>query len=184
LALLNGDMDDDDDDDHDDGDYTGDDMDNDDEPRRGMLDVDTFANEFTNQATTMGVGAVFEGVELVLQGKYRRAFCAIRPPGHHAGRSGVALRAPSQGFCIYNNVALGAMKAKHTVEAAINRRRPLRVLVYDFDVHHGTSVLSFDASAQFWLILLSRSFAHSLIDLVLFVTYFDTLTNFSHSRSN
>ncbi len=60
MALLNGDMDDDDDDDDDeddDGDYTGGDMDNasDDEPRRGMLDVDTFANEFTHQATTMGV---------------------------------------------------------------------------------------------------------------------------------
>jgi acetoin utilization deacetylase AcuC-like enzyme len=69
--------------------------------------------------TRQAVGTVLDAVELVLQGKYSTTFSVIRPPGHHAGRDGNAMDAPSQGFCLFNNAAVGALKAKQLMDARV-----------------------------------------------------------------
>jgi acetoin utilization deacetylase AcuC-like enzyme len=90
----------------------------------GKIESDTWVSAGSELAARLAAGAVLEAVDAVLLGKTRRAFCAVRPPGHHA-RSGSAM-----GFCLYGNVALAAA---HALDArALNR-----VLVVDFDVHHG-----------------------------------------------
>ena len=74
-------------------------------------DLDTFLSSESMAAARRAAGAVCEAVDVVASGSWRNAFCAVRPPGHHAGRSGIALKAPSQGFCLLNNVAIGARYA-------------------------------------------------------------------------
>jgi acetoin utilization deacetylase AcuC-like enzyme len=69
-------------------------------------------------------GAAIQAVDLVMAGEVENAFCCIRPPGHHAGRSGAS------GFCIFNNVAVAAAHA-------IKHYQLQRVAILDFDVHHG-----------------------------------------------
>ncbi|MEK9939836.1 MAG: histone deacetylase family protein, partial [Methylotenera sp.] len=69
------------------------------------LDSDTTMNQFTNQAALHAAGAVVNAVDLVMAGEVENAFCCVRPPGHHAGKKGAA------GFCIFNNVAVGAAHA-------------------------------------------------------------------------
>ncbi|HET7832423.1 MAG TPA: histone deacetylase family protein [Gallionella sp.] len=95
-------------------------------PQHGMvqLDPDTAMNPFSYQAALRAAGAVVLGVDLVMAGKVENAFCNIRPPGHHAER------ARAMGFCIFNNVAVGAAHAlaHHGLQ---------RVAIADFDVHHG-----------------------------------------------
>ena len=95
-------------------------------PRTGLkfIDPDTALNPHTLTAARHAAGAVVLGVDLVMSGKYGSAFCAVRPPGHHAESS------RAMGFCIFNNVAVGIAHAmaEHGVE---------RVAVVDFDVHHG-----------------------------------------------
>ncbi|MEK9824783.1 MAG: histone deacetylase family protein [Methylotenera sp.] len=88
------------------------------------LDSDTTMNQFTNQAALHAAGAVVNAVDLVMAGEVENAFCCVRPPGHHAGKKGAA------GFCIFNNVAVGAAHAL----AAYHLNR---VAILDFDVHHG-----------------------------------------------
>jgi acetoin utilization deacetylase AcuC-like enzyme len=61
----------------------------------------------------------------------RRAFCIVRPPGHHAGREGILESSNSQGFCIFNSIAIGALYALETFEEIE------RVAIVDFDIHHG-----------------------------------------------
>lgn len=89
-----------------------------------MLDGDTGMNPDSLNAALRSAGAVLKAVDLVMTGERKQAFCAIRPPGHHAGKSQAA------GFCIFNNVAVGAAYAmeKYGVQ---------RVAILDFDVHHG-----------------------------------------------
>jgi acetoin utilization deacetylase AcuC-like enzyme len=95
-------------------------------PRAGTvhLDPDTAMNPFSLQAALRAAGAAVLAVDLVLEEKAKSAFCAVRPPGHHA------CRARSMGFCIFNNVAVAARHAiaAHGLE---------RVAIIDFDVHHG-----------------------------------------------
>ena len=88
------------------------------------LDADTAMNPFSYQAALRAAGAVVLGVDLVMGKKVENAFCNIRPPGHHAER------ARAMGFCIFNNVAVGAAHAlaQHGLQ---------RVAIADFDVHHG-----------------------------------------------
>lgn len=62
-------------------------------------------------------------------GEWNAAYAVVRPPGHHVGRGGRALMAPTQGFCIFNNVAIGAVYA---LEHGINR-----IAILDIDAHHG-----------------------------------------------
>jgi len=75
-------------------------------------------------AATLAAGAVCDAVDAVLTGRVRNAFCAVRPPGHHARPGG------GMGFCVFNNAAIGA---RH----ALARRGLARVLIVDWDVHHG-----------------------------------------------
>ncbi len=95
-------------------------------PREGLvwLAADTAMNPHTLQAALHAAGAVLLGVDLVMEGKAGVVFCNVRPPGHHAER------ARTSGFCIFNNVAVGAAHALrvHGLE---------RVAIVDFDVHHG-----------------------------------------------
>jgi hypothetical protein len=91
---------------------------------------DTSFSAGTLNAARRAAGAVAHAVDRVMLGRNRNAFCAIRPPGHHAGYRGLLDGADSCGFCIFNNVAAGALHAltDHQCE---------RVAIIDFDVHHG-----------------------------------------------
>ncbi|MBI2234259.1 MAG: histone deacetylase family protein [Micavibrio aeruginosavorus] len=94
-------------------------------PDRGLaqIDADTIASPGTWIAALHAAGAVCQAVEDVLAGKTGRAFCAVRPPGHHAEPS------RSMGFCLFNNVFIGALHAQ-TLGAQ-------KIAIVDFDVHHG-----------------------------------------------
>jgi len=89
-----------------------------------FLDPDTSMNPSSLSAALRAAGALVKAADLVLAGHAKRAFCAVRPPGHHATRH------RPMGFCIFNNVAIGAAHAiaAHGLE---------RVAILDFDVHHG-----------------------------------------------
>jgi acetoin utilization deacetylase AcuC-like enzyme len=97
-----------------------------------MLDGDTAMSPGSLSAARRGTGAVLEAVDAVMGGRNENAFCAVRPPGHHAEP------ARAMGFCLFNNVAVAAQhaKARHGAE---------RVAVVDFDVHHGNGT-----QAAFW----------------------------------
>ena len=90
----------------------------------GMLDMDTIASEGSFEAALHSAGAGVRAVDALLSGEAAVTFCALRPPGHHAEE------ARAMGFCIFNNVAVAARHAldAHGLE---------RVLVLDWDVHHG-----------------------------------------------
>jgi acetoin utilization deacetylase AcuC-like enzyme len=88
------------------------------------LDGDTLMNPYTYPAALRAAGAVVMAVDLVMAGKVENAFCNVRPPGHHAERG------RAMGFCIFNNVAVGAAHA-------LAAHGLSRVAIVDFDVHHG-----------------------------------------------
>jgi acetoin utilization deacetylase AcuC-like enzyme len=90
----------------------------------GMLDPDTWLLPGSGLAARLAAGAAIEAVSFVLSAPNRRALCLVRPPGHHARPSS------GMGFCIYGNVALAA-------EEALARFELNKVLIVDFDVHHG-----------------------------------------------
>jgi acetoin utilization deacetylase AcuC-like enzyme len=91
--------------------------------RTAFFDADTQAGPRTYQAALHAAGAVVDAVIAVLDGRLDRAFCLSRPPGHHAESERV------MGFCYFNNVAVAAAEAL--------ARGVTRVLIVDFDVHHG-----------------------------------------------
>jgi acetoin utilization deacetylase AcuC-like enzyme len=91
---------------------------------RVWLDPDTSMNAFSLAAALRAAGAVVLGVDLVMSGQSNAAFCNVRPPGHHAERD------RAMGFCIFNNIAVGAEHARQTHQLK-------RVAIVDFDVHHG-----------------------------------------------
>ena len=95
--------------------------------RHSYLDPDTYVSPGTWDAALTAFGAVREAVNLALKEK-GMYLALIRPPGHHAGKSGRAFGAPTLGFCIFNNAAYAATVAEELVG---------RVLVIDFDAHHG-----------------------------------------------
>lgn len=92
--------------------------------RRTLSTGDTHVSPGTLSAARYAAGAVARAVDTVADGTARQAFCLLRPPGHHAGP------ARGMGFCVFNNVAVGA---RH----AIRRHGMERVLIADWDVHHG-----------------------------------------------
>lgn len=93
-------------------------------PTHAQVDPDTSLNIHTWQAALRSAGAAVAATDAVLAGELENAFCAVRPPGHHACRD------KAMGFCFFNNVAVAA---KH----ALDRHGLKRVAIIDFDVHHG-----------------------------------------------
>ena len=89
-----------------------------------QVDPDTAMGPHTLQAALRAAGAAVEATDLVLSGQVGSAFCAVRPPGHHAER------AAAMGFCFFNNVAVG-------IRHALDVHGLQRVALIDFDVHHG-----------------------------------------------
>jgi acetoin utilization deacetylase AcuC-like enzyme len=90
----------------------------------GHLDPDTVVSEGSWDAATAAVGCVLDGVDMAFDGRALRSFSAVRPPGHHA------LASRGMGFCLFGNVATAAHYARH-------RHGVGRVLIVDWDVHHG-----------------------------------------------
>lgn len=88
------------------------------------INEETIMNKHTLEAMKFSAGAVIKAVDMVMKHKAPNVFCAVRPPGHHAEAK------KSLGFCFFNNVALGAMHA-------IAQYNLKRVLIVDFDIHHG-----------------------------------------------
>ena len=109
------------------------------------LDPDTSMNPKSLSAALRAAGAVVKATDLVMAGEAQNAFCAVRPPGHHATRG------RAMGFCMFNNVAIGAAHAleAHGLE---------RVAVLDFDVHHGNGTE--DAFQDDPRVMLCSTFQH------------------------
>jgi acetoin utilization deacetylase AcuC-like enzyme len=89
----------------------------------GVVDEDTYASVKSFEAASYAAGAVMEAVEQCRNNGMRRVFCAVRPPGHHAEAD------RAMGFCLFNNVAVGA---RHAQRIGYNK-----VFIVDFDAHHG-----------------------------------------------
>jgi len=96
------------------------------EPAEGIvsIDVDTFLSSGSVDAALRASGALCFAIDQILDNRTLRAFCAVRPPGHHSEQ------AVAMGFCLLNHVAVGAMHA-------LERPEIKRVAIIDFDVHHG-----------------------------------------------
>ncbi|MGE4336771.1 MAG: histone deacetylase family protein [Pigmentiphaga sp.] len=88
------------------------------------MDSDTLMNPHSLEAASRAAGAAVAAVDAVLEGEADAAFCAVRPPGHHAERD------RAMGFCLYNNVVVAALHA-------LEHHGLQRIAVVDFDVHHG-----------------------------------------------
>ncbi len=93
-------------------------------PDHAQVDPDTSLNVHTWEAALISAGAALNATDAVLAGELENAFCAVRPPGHHACRD------KAMGFCFFNNVAIAA-------KYAVERHGLKRVAIIDFDVHHG-----------------------------------------------
>ena len=95
-------------------------------PKKGLsfLDGDTIVSPGSKEATSDAVGSIITAIDGVQKNEFNNAFCAVRPPGHHAEKN------KAMGFCIYNNIAVGA-------NYLINKYKLNKVAIIDFDVHHG-----------------------------------------------
>ena len=95
-------------------------------PKKGLsyLDGDTVISPGSKEATRDAVGSIISAIDGVQNKEFKNAFCAVRPPGHHAEKD------KAMGFCIYNNVAVGA-------NYLIEKYKFNRIAIIDFDVHHG-----------------------------------------------
>ena len=95
-------------------------------PKHGVnfLDGDTILSPGSKDATKDAVGSIITAIDGVMKKKFNNAFCAVRPPGHHAEKQ------KAMGFCVYNNVAVGAYYLLHKYKLK-------KVAIIDFDVHHG-----------------------------------------------
>jgi len=95
-------------------------------PKKGFsfLDGDTIISPGSKEATLDAVGSIITAIDGVQNNEFKNAFCAVRPPGHHAKKN------KAMGFCIYNNVAVGA-------NYLIDKYKLNKIAIIDFDVHHG-----------------------------------------------
>ncbi len=95
-------------------------------PKKGLvfLDGDTIISPGSKDATKDAVGSIITAIDGVQDKEFKNAFCAVRPPGHHAEKD------KAMGFCIYNNVAVGA-------NYLIEKYKYKKIAIIDFDVHHG-----------------------------------------------
>ncbi|MDZ7827172.1 MAG: histone deacetylase family protein [Gammaproteobacteria bacterium] len=128
------------------------------EPASGLapVDGDTFMGPGTLQAATRATGCAIAAVDGVLEGRFEAAFCAVRPPGHHA-ESRLAM-----GFCFYNSIAIAARRALevHGLD---------RVAILDFDVHHGNGTAEiFQDDPR---VLLASSFQHPVLSRPMTTTW-------------
>lgn len=116
-------------------------------PKTGLVWVedDTGMTPITLSAALYSAGAGVDAVDWVMAGENRQAFCAVRPPGHHAEY------ASAQGFCFFNNIAVAARYALHHHELS-------RVAIVDFDVHHGNGTENIIAGDE--RIMMFSSFQH------------------------
>jgi acetoin utilization deacetylase AcuC-like enzyme len=112
-----------------------------------QIDPDTAVNLHSWSAALHAAGAVIAATDAVLAGELETAFCAVRPPGHHACRS------QAMGFCLFNNVAVAAL---HALQA----HGLQRVAIVDFDVHHGNGTQDIVAGDE--RILMVSFFQHPL----------------------
>lgn len=92
--------------------------------RSEMLDQDTKTSSDSYSAAKHAVGAVIKGIDMLYSGEADNCFALVRPPGHHAESD------RSMGFCIFNNIAIGA-------KYAIKKKGVKKILIVDFDIHHG-----------------------------------------------
>ena len=95
-------------------------------PKKGLsfLDGDTIISPGSKEATSDAIGSIITAIDGVQNNEFKNAFCAVRPPGHHAEKN------KAMGFCIYNNVAVGA-------NYLIDKYKLNKIAIIDFDVHHG-----------------------------------------------
>ena len=95
-------------------------------PEKGLtfLDGDTIISPGSKEATLDAVGSIITAIDGVQNKEFQNAFCAVRPPGHHAEKN------KAMGFCIYNNIAVGA-------NYLIEKYKFNKIAIVDFDVHHG-----------------------------------------------
>ena len=95
-------------------------------PKKGLffLDGDTIVSPGSKKASSDAVGSIITAIDGVLNKEFKNAFCAVRPPGHHAEKN------KAMGFCIYNNVAVGAYYL-------LEKYKLNKIAIIDFDVHHG-----------------------------------------------
>ena len=95
-------------------------------PKKGLffLDGDTIVSPGSKEASSDAVGSIITAIDGVLNKEFKNAFCAVRPPGHHAEKN------KAMGFCIYNNVAVGAYYL-------LEKYKLNKIAIIDFDVHHG-----------------------------------------------
>ncbi len=114
-------------------------------PTHAQIDPDTSINVHTWDAALRSAGAAIAATDAVLAGEMENAFCAVRPPGHHACHD------KGMGFCFFNNVAIAALYA-------LERHGLQRVAIVDFDVHHGNGTENIVAGDQ--RILMVSFFQH------------------------
>lgn len=114
-------------------------------PTHAQVDPDTSLNVSTWDAALRAAGAALAATDAVIAGELENAFCAVRPPGHHACRD------KAMGFCFFNNVAIAA-------KYAVERHGLKRVAIVDFDVHHGNGTEDIVAGDQ--RILMVSFFQH------------------------
>ena len=95
-------------------------------PKQGLnfLDGDTIVSPGSKEAAKDAVGSILTAIDGVMKKDFNNAFCAVRPPGHHAEKQ------KAMGFCVYNNVAVGAYYL-------LEKYKLKKVAIIDFDVHHG-----------------------------------------------
>jgi acetoin utilization deacetylase AcuC-like enzyme len=114
-------------------------------PKYAQIDPDTRINVHTWNAALRAAGAALAATDAVMAGELDNAFCAVRPPGHHACRD------KAMGFCFFNNVAVAALYA-------LERHGLKRVAIVDFDVHHGNGTEDIVAGDE--RILMASFFQH------------------------
>ncbi len=104
-------------------------------PAHVQIDQDTSINQYSWNAALRAAGAALAATDAVMAGELANAFCAVRPPGHHACRD------KAMGFCLFNNVVVAA-------RYALERHGLKRVAIVDFDVHHGNGTENIVAGDQ------------------------------------
>ena len=117
------------------------------------LDEDTYLNEYSYENIYNTTGCVFDAIDLVMKNTVKNAFVLVRPPGHHSGYYGPVENPviTSSGFCIVNNICIGAAYAKYKYKNEIKK-----IAIVDFDVHHG------NGTEEIVQMLKGKPFKHSI----------------------